>query len=149
MDRINNRIAHVYGYAVCLTAVIVMFFAIKQIIDSAINLSDPLRADIGGYTPMGRSLTNFELYSLQARRQPNFPMYGPMQVAAAPRNPADTSEADLRRLYDAERATAIGNGRFRAIKSLVGNLLLIIFAGILFGMHWRWLRQRDALLDTP
>ena len=100
MDRINNRIAHVYGYAVCLTAVIVMFFAIKQIIDSAINLSDPLRADIGGYTPMGRSLTNFELYSLQARRQPNFPMYGPMQVAAAPRNPADTSEAELRRLYD-------------------------------------------------
>jgi len=33
MDRINNRIAHVYGYAVCLTAIIVMFFAIKQIID--------------------------------------------------------------------------------------------------------------------
>src|SRR5437667_11837108 len=121
MDRINNRIAHVYGYAVCLTAVIVMFFAIKQIIDSAINLSDPLRADIGGYTPMGRSLTNFELYSLQARRQPNFPMHGPMQVAAAPRNPADTSGAELRRLHSPESATAGGSRRCRRTRCHAGR----------------------------
>jgi hypothetical protein len=51
----------------------------------------------------------------------------------------------LRKLYDAEREAAIGNARFHAIRSLVGNLLLITLAGVLFGIHWRWLRQRDAL----
>ncbi|MEA2763552.1 MAG: hypothetical protein QOD47_2836, partial [Gemmatimonadaceae bacterium] len=47
--------------------------------------------------------------------------------------------------YDAEREAAIGNARFRAIRSLVGNLLLIILAAVLFTIHWRWLRRRDAL----
>jgi hypothetical protein len=51
----------------------------------------------------------------------------------------------MRRLYDAEREAAIGNSRFRASRSLVGNLLLLVVAGILFGIHWRWLKRRDAL----
>ncbi len=147
MDRINNRIAHVYGYAVCLTAIIVMFFAIKQIIDAAINLSNPLRADVGGYSRMGLPLTDFELYRVEARHRPRFPMY---PGATAPVvEPADTAEAELRHLYDAERAAAIDSGRFHAIRSLVANLLLIIFAGLVFGVHWRWLKQRDALPTTP
>ena len=95
MDRINNRIAHVYGYAVCLTAIIVMFFAIKQIIDAAINLSNPLRADLGGYSRMGLPLTDFELYKVEARRRPRLPMY---PGASAPViEPSDTAEAELRR----------------------------------------------------
>ena len=147
MDRINNRIAHVYGYAVCLTAIIVMFFAIKQIIDAAINLSNPLRADLGGYSRMGLPLTDFELYKVEARRRPRLPMY---PGASAPViEPSDTAEAELRRLYDAERAAAIDSARFRATRSLVANLLLNIFAGIVFGVHWRWLRQRDELPAAP
>jgi hypothetical protein len=47
-------------------------------------------------------------------------------------------------LYDAERDAAIGNARFRAIRSLVGNVLLIVLAGVLFVIHWRWLKRRDA-----
>jgi len=27
----------------------------------------------------------------------------------------------------------------------VGNLLLIVLASILFGIHWRWLRARDSI----
>jgi hypothetical protein len=96
---------------------------------------------------MGRPLTNFELYKLEARRQPDM-RGGPVPVGI--RAPADTlSDAELRRLYDAEREQAIGNARFRAMRSLVGNLLLIILAGVLFGIHWRWLRQRDARPTTP
>jgi hypothetical protein len=50
----------------------------------------------------------------------------------------------LRKLYDAEREEAIGSARFHAIRSLVGNLLLITLAAVLFTIHWRWLRQRDS-----
>ena len=142
MDRVNSRISQAYGYAVCFITVIVMLIAIKQVVDAAFNLSDPLRAEAGG-----RPITNFDLYK-EARRQPGVrDQNGPVPPSAAPtKNSADTlSDAALRKLYDAEREAAIGNARFRAIRSLVGNLLLITLAGVLFGIHWRWLRQRDAL----
>lgn len=144
MDRLNSRIGQVYGYAVCLITVIVMLIAIKQVVDAAIDLSDPIRAESAR---MGRTLTNFEVYKLETRRGAG-PQAGQMPARVAPaKGQADTttSDAELRLLYDAERETAIGNARFRAVRSLIGNLLLIVLAGVLFGIHWRWLRQRDAL----
>jgi hypothetical protein len=148
MDRINSRIGQVYGYAVCFITVVVMLIAIKQVVDAAFDLSDPIRAEGTGFGRMGRQLTSFELYKADARRQIGMRSDGsPMPVGVAPsRTATDTlSDAELRRLYDAEREAAIGNARFRATRSLVGNLLLIILAGVLFGIHWRWLRRRDGL----
>lgn len=143
MDRINSRIAQVYGYAVCFITIVMMLISIKQVVDAAIDLSDPIRAESGGYGRMGRPLTNFELYKLEARH-PAETRVAPGPVA--PNAAADTlSDAQLRRLFDAEREQAIGNARFRATRSLIGNLLLIILAAVLFGIHWRWLKKRDAL----
>lgn len=147
MDRINSRISQAYGYAVCLITVIVMLIGIKQVVDAAFDLSDPIRADGGGYGRMGRPITNFEMYKMEARRQgPTraYPM-GPGEKVSAD---STTSDADLRRMYEAERETSIGNTRFRAVKSLVGNLLLIVVAGVLFTIHWRWLKRRDSLPVT-
>jgi hypothetical protein len=147
MDRVNSRISQAYGYAVCLITVIVMLIGIKKVVDAAFDLSDPIRADGGGYGRMGRPITNFEMYKMEARRQGptrNDPAARPER--ASPDSAA--SDADLRRMYDAERETAIGNARFRAIRSLVGNLLLIVVAGVLFVIHWRWLRARDSLPVT-
>jgi hypothetical protein len=145
MDRINNRISQVYGYAVCFITVVVMLFAIKQVVDAAFDLSDPIRAEGGGYGRMGRPLTNFELYKLEARRQPEM-RAGPAAVGSLTKAVGDTlSDAELRRLYDAEREQAIGSAKFRAVRSLVGNLLLIVLAAVLFTIHWRWLKGRDAL----
>src|SRR6266481_4209027 len=70
MDRMNSRIAQAYGYAVCFITVIVMLIALKQVVDAAFDLSDPIRADGGGYGRMGRTITNFELYKAEAKRQP-------------------------------------------------------------------------------
>jgi hypothetical protein len=157
MDRTNSRIAQAYGYAVCFITVIVMLIALKQVVDAAFDLSDPIRADGGGYGRSGRSITNFEIYKAEAKRQPaersEMIAQGSPAVrvdqppkAGVSKAAADTlSDAELRRLYDAERETAIGNARFRATRSLVGNLLLILLAAVLFAIHWRWLRQRDSL----
>ncbi len=137
----NNRIAQVYGYAVCFITVIVMLIAIKGIVDAAFDLSDPIRAE---GSRMGRSLTNFEVYKMDARRQG--PTREPGAPAAQPAVPDSTmSDAYLKRMYEAERETAAGNARFRATRSLVGNLLLIILGSVLFGWHWRWLRKRDSI----
>lgn len=147
MDRINSRISQAYGYAVCLITVIVMLIGIKQVVDAAFDLSDPIRADGGGYGRMGRPITNFELYRMEARRQGPTRAY-PMPPGEKVSADSTTSDADLRRMYEAERETAIGNTRFRAIKSLVGNLLLIVVAGVLFTIHWRWLKARDSVPVT-
>jgi hypothetical protein len=139
MDRVNSRIPQAYGYAVCFITVIVMLFAIKQVVDAAFDLSDPLRAEAGG-----RPMMNFELYKSANRSMAAAkPQNGPTPASAAQVKADTLSDAQLRKLYDAEREEAIGNARFHAIRSLVGNLLLITLAAVLFTIHWRWLRQRD------
>jgi hypothetical protein len=152
MERVNSRVSQAYGYAVCFITVVVMLIAIKSVVDAAFDLSDPIRSNDGGFGRMGRPLTNFDLYKVEARRQTGFrSQSGPVAMGpeGGPITPlnvaADTSEADLRKMYDAEREAAIGNARFHATRSLVGNLLLIVLAGTLFAVHWRWLRQRDTL----
>jgi len=147
MDRINSRVPQAYGYAVCFITVIVMLISIKQVVDAAFDLSDPIRADGGGYGRSGRPITNFELYKVEARRQDTGRDQKAPPAVTPPKGSVDTtsSDAELRKLYDAEREATIGNTRFRAIRSLVGNLLLIVLAGVLFVIHWRWLKRRDAL----
>jgi hypothetical protein len=140
MDGASSRVPQAYGYAVCFITVIVMLFSIKGVVDAAFDLSDPLRAEANG-----RPITNFELYK-NANRNGTVVKDQNGPVAAPVKSRADTvSDADLRKLYDAEREAAIGTARFRAIRSLVGNLLLIVLAAVLFTIHWRWLRRRDAL----
>jgi hypothetical protein len=146
MDRTNSRIAQVYGYAVCFITVIVMLISVKSVVDAVIDLTDPIRADAGGYGRSGRSLSNFELYKLDARREPRTPAAEPIRPVVAP---TDTlSDSELRRLYEAEREQAIGNVKFRAVRTLIGSGLLIIVSVILFLVHWRWLRERDAMPAT-
>ena len=137
MDRINRFIAQVYGYAVCLITVIVMLISIKGTIDAAFDLSNPLRAE-GGFGRFGGPLTSFELYKMQARGQiPSERYPGPDKSRAG----ADSlSDAQLRQLYDAEREAQIGNAKFRATRNLVSGILFMVLAGVLFLIHWRWLR---------
>ena len=146
MTGVNSRVPQAYGYAVCFITVIMMLVSIKSVVDAAFDLSDPLRAESGG-----RPITNFELYKAADRsRFVAKDQNGPMPAAAVPvRSKADTlSDVELRKLYDAEREAAIGNAKFHAIRTLVGNLLLITLAAVLFTIHWRWLRRRDALPAT-
>jgi hypothetical protein len=148
MDALNTRVGQAYGYAVCFITVIVMLIAIKQVVDSAFDLSNPIRAE-GGSGRTGRPLANFELYKMEARRQAppdrNPEPYTTTLVIPRPPTASDAamSDADLRKLYDAEREEAVSSTKFRATRSLVGNLLLILLAGTLFGIHWRWLKRRD------
>jgi hypothetical protein len=150
VDIFNNRIAQAYGYAVCFITVIVMLFSIKSAVDAVFDLSDPIRAEGGGYGRLGRPITNFEVYKTSARREPP----GRVTVATSPVSIAPTqrtamadtvSDTELRRMYEAEREDAAGNARFRATRSLVGSGLLILLSAVLFVTHWRWLRKRDVL----
>lgn len=158
----NNRIAQAYGYGVCFITVIVMLVSIKSVVDSAFDLSDPIRSESTGFGRVTPSLTSFELYKIQSRRPPTSSSAEGVIVATrgggvpmpatttTTKAAADTlSDAELRRRYDAEREGVIGNARFSAIRSLVGNFLLIVLAAVLFVIHWRWLKKRTDFAPFP
>jgi hypothetical protein len=148
MDRLNRFVAQVYGYAVCLITVVVMLASIKSIIDAAFDLSDPVRAHGGAYGRSGRPLTNFELYKMEARRE-GMRERGPGPDGRPATADTVSSDADLRRMYEAEREAQIGNTKFQATRSLFSGLLFIILAGALFFIHWRWLRGITSAPATP
>ncbi len=150
MER-SNRIAQAYGYAVCLIAVITFLISVNSTVNAAFNLSDPLRAE--GFGGMNRdgSLTSFEAYKMTRNQQkpvilrtPNSPdvVSGSLNVPVSAQSP-EPSDADLRKMFEAERADQIGNVHFRSMRSLVTSLLMMIIASGLFLMHWRWLRREE------
>ncbi|MGH7603307.1 MAG: hypothetical protein ACRENK_04825 [Gemmatimonadaceae bacterium] len=153
MDPVKSRIAQAYGYAVCFITVVVMLAAIKTVVDASFDLSDPIRAENGGYGRMGRPLTNFELYKIEARKQAparaqNVPSTvsgsGVLMSRGNAVTDSSSSDAELHKLYDAEREDLIANQKFHATRSLVGSILVIVLAGVLFAIHWRWLTDRDV-----
>jgi hypothetical protein len=132
------------------------------VVDSAFDLSDPIRAESNGFGRVTPSLTSFELYKIQSRRSPTSSSTDgtvmatrggivPMPATTtSTKAAADTvSDAELRRRYDAEREGVIGNARFSATRSLVGNFLLIVLAAVLFVVHWRWLKKRTDFVPFP
>ncbi len=138
MER-SNRIAQVYGYAVCLVAIITFLIAAAAIVNAAFNLSDPLRAEGFG---RGASLTSFAAYKREQMQRAPAPAKAPNSaggdsVAAAP------NDKELRQMFDDERLDQIGNVRFRSMRTLVASLLMIVIASGLFFTHWRWLRRED------
>jgi len=139
MER-TNRIAQIYGYAVCLVAIITILISITQIVNAAFNLSSPLRAE--GYG-RGGPLTSYTAYKREQLQRANAPDRPRAGVPSRDSAYAVPSDAEIRQMFEDERLEQIGNVRFRAMRTLVTSTLLIIIASGLFFMHWRWLRRED------
>lgn len=139
MDR-ANRVAQLYGYTVCLVAVVTVLLALPNLIGTFFKLSDPLQAD-GIYEPI---LSSFDAYKATWERGRGFPVREDVGSVAPP------SEADLRQQYEALRVDRIAKNRFEASRTLVTSTLMLLVALGLFAAHWRWLRRRvgDASIDA-
>jgi hypothetical protein len=138
MDRINSRIAQIYGYAVCLICVIVILISTKTVIDAGFDYANPLSA--GPVYGMFGPASSFDAYRVQARQQA---VRGPDGRISAG---ADTSlsEADLRRMFERERAEQAASAKYRALRSLVSGIVFLILATAMFILHWRWIRRTNA-----
>lgn len=149
MER-SNRIAQAYGYAVCFIAVVTLLFSSKSIIDASFDFSAPIRAD----RYVGLNLTSFDAYKRGRIERgthtrpgpvPQGTIAGPGGTDSASTSPFPRlSDAELRRLYDDERADHVSNVRFRAMRSLVSSIIMVVIALVLFATHWRWLRRESA-----
>jgi hypothetical protein len=126
-----NRIPQIYGYTVCLIAVVAFLISINGIVDATFTLANPLH---GPYGP-GEGLTRFEAY--EASR---------VERTSPDRNvPADTTSLETRRRrFEALRSDRIDANRLQAWRRLVGSGLTMLIAIGLFAWHWSWLRTRAA-----
>ena len=90
MDR-QNRIAQLYGYTVCLIALIVALVTTASLLNTAIDRANPLQTEYS----FGASLTSFEAYRATYQRERT------MMNRSEAATPDTSSEATLRSRYDA------------------------------------------------
>ena len=138
VDRVN-RVSHLYGYTVCLVALITVLMTLPAIVDNFFTLGNPVQGETRfGF---GASLGSFEAYKASQRQGAGVAEALPGR--AAPVEPPP-SEEELRRRYEALRADQIASNLYNARRSLVRNGIVLALALGLFLTHWRWLRRTPA-----
>jgi hypothetical protein len=148
MDK-PHRFSQLYGYAVCLTAVIVALISGNNAIEAAFDLSEPAHASWGG-----RDIpATFEEYRAEQRQSVRSDAKPEPRTTV--QNPdgsmGSLSDEELRRIYDAKRSDMIATQTFHAKRSLASSVLLLIASVALFVWHWRWLRglREEPIPMTP
>lgn len=133
-----HRLAQMYGYTVCLVAVIVGLISTVSIVGAAFDRAHPLQSEYS----FGASLTSFEAYRATAARERG--PVDPSQTAVV-----DTaSDATLRRRYEALAADRIASTLFRTSKTFLTSGIMLVVAIALFVIHWRWLRTLGRVRAT-
>jgi hypothetical protein len=129
MDR-SERIAQLYGYTVCLIAIVVFIASANSFVQSAFDYANPLGGNPWSYGA-GHVLSSFDAY--KATYSSTLP---------GEKAPAKISDVEMHAQYDALRAERIASAQFEAIKSMTVSSILIVLATTLFVLHWRWLQTR-------
>ncbi len=144
MEKQNRIVGQIYGYFVCLAAVILVLTSARAVVGALVDLGDPRNA-----TDLTESsLESLEKYrmkvlgSVGARRDgdgPDAKVEGAKAAAAALYVP---DEKALRAMYESEKEARFETTRHLAFRkvfeeSLLGAASVLVFAG-----HWMWLRKR-------
>ena len=123
----------VYGYAVCIVAVITFLISIAGIIFAVMDLGDPLYA-ARNYNKV--SLASFENYKMDMLKSPD------EKQAWVP------DDDTLKAMYEAEKDDVIRRVKHDSMRSLYINAVLIIICIVLFLTHWRWMRRVGRKYNT-
>ena len=123
----QHRVAQIYGYAVCLVAVITFLISATSLVNAVIDLGDPLHAerDFAG----SPSLASFENYKMDILRSL------PEELAYVP------DDQSLHNMYEAAKAERIKSVEHRTRRTIIVSSLLIVVCVLLFVMHWMWMRK--------
>ncbi len=122
------RIQMVYGYAVCLVAVITFIICITSMTYSLMDLNDPINA----YRTYGKdapSLASFENYKVDIIKSLNA------------ENALELNDETLKSMYDAAKQDAISKVKHDAYRSVIVNVLVILISIFLFVFHWMWMKR--------
>lgn len=127
-----QRMAQVYGYLVCLVAIITFLICVSTLVSAILDLGDPMHA---GWTPPGApSLASYDNYKMDILK--STPKEGEAAKAAF-----IPDEQTLRSMYEAAKDYKIQGVRHEANRTIIIDGILIGICIVLFVTHWRWMRK--------
>jgi len=132
VEKSTRIVSQVYGYAVCLVAVITFLISTTGLVTALIDLGDPLHS---GFTPQGSpSLASYENYKADIVKS--------FQKEAENNSGAIASgEQTFRAMYEAAKNDKIQSSKHQAQKTILISGLILIICIILFFTHWRWMQR--------
>lgn len=116
----------IYGYAVCLVAVITFLISMAAMIFAVMDLGDPLYA---GNRYNKASIASFENYKMD------------MLKTQAEKETWVPDDATMLSMFEAEKDDHIRRVKHNSQRNLYINGSLIIICIVLFLTHWRWIRK--------
>ena len=134
MEKPTRTVALIYGYAVCLVALITLLISVPNMVNSIIDLSDPLHG--GGYYSQEKqpSLASYENYKMDV-------LSAPQESGRANQAAYVPDDTTLRAMYEAARADRIAAATHIARRTIIVFGLLTVIAILIFLFHFRWLRS--------
>ena len=136
MEKSQKVGAQIYGYTVCVVAVIAFLISVTTLVNAIIDLQDPIHG--AGWAPPGASLASFENYKMDILKS----LQKGDESSKASYVPDDQT---LRAMYEAARNDRIQSVKHQSNKSNIVGSLLIFICVILFMTHWRWVRKLNKL----
>jgi hypothetical protein len=140
MDTKPNRVPQIYGYTVCVIAVVMVLICASVIVNNLFDLANPIQAGLG----FESSISSFEAYKATYQKDQRAVAGG----TGGEVRPDTLSEATLRARYEAVRADRIARVRFQSWKAIVTSGLLLLISVVLFVLHWRWVRRLGAAAEA-
>ncbi len=132
----SHVVAKLYGYVVCLVAVIVLLVSVGSLVKAWYDLKDPMH--VRSFELMGpmssADLASFESYKISRLQAPG---YAPTEKTATPAY--TPSDDELHKAYDAAKEDQVASVRLNAHRTITVDVILIIIAALLFWYHWSWL----------
>jgi len=123
----KSKIPQVYGYAVCIVAIITILISVAGLITSVIDASDPLYA-----WGDNKELSSFENFKVDALKS------GKNEASYIP------DDETLRAMYEDAKDHKIRRVKHQTTKSIIVSSILIVISVTLFIIHWRWMRKVDV-----
>jgi hypothetical protein len=132
MEKSRKVGAQIYGYAVCLVAVITFLISISTLVNAIIDLGNPIHAE--DIQPGSPSLASFEIYKMD--------MLKTTQQGEGTSSPSYIPDDEtLRAMYEAAKNDKIQAAIHHSKQSIIIGSLLIIICVALFITHWRWMQK--------
>lgn len=131
-----ERVPQLYGYSVCLVALIVGVASLLSLVENGLKLANPAFHTETPWSGWAEpSVTSFEAFRATYDRA--------RELRASPNTPAPEPlpEEELRRRYEGLRVDRIAHVRVAAQRSLITSGLTLLLSVGLFVGHWRWLRR--------
>ncbi len=120
----KSKIPQIYGYAVCLVAIITFLISLSAIATSTIDAKDPLYS--WGDDQRLSSYENFKVETLKT---------GQNEAADVP------DEATLKQMFEDLKNPKIKKVMHQTNKTIIVNSILFVLSIFLFNFHWIWIQR--------